>query len=132
MSIDLIWIQFLLFSQSTFYSRNLVEEENHKIQFFFSFYVIIFRQKDFRRDKWGGNQQILVASVRYFLFLQRNLRTCLSSLILRLWLPWWTFLHVLCVHGIVLHFGGALISVQKKSGLLSQHSLSLESSPSPT
>ena len=37
MSIEIIWTQFLLFSQSTFYSRNLVEEENHKIKFFFHF-----------------------------------------------------------------------------------------------
>ena len=38
MSIDIIWTLFLLFSQSTFYSRNLVEEENHKIHVFFILY----------------------------------------------------------------------------------------------
>ena len=53
MSIEIIWTQFLLFSQSTFYSRNLVEEENHKIHFFFHFIASFLGRKTL-----GGTSEV--------------------------------------------------------------------------
>ena len=116
--------QFFHFSHCIFHCRNLLQRGSCNIQIF-SFYILQFLSRKSLVWTRGGINEFLWHQL--FFPFAKDIENSLSF-ILGLYVPWWTFICLPDVHGIVLRqhaLWRSIISFWKKSGSLSsQHPVS--------